>query len=251
MAEYILKEDPTRSEHDSIIDLAFKVWNDRSITTIIRITKGPILGDAPADLEAAISIDKERSWNRHINDPASHKPFVVHVPTGEIVGFIGWKIYTSTPFSKVPSRVQFRSWPEEDKEGRECAEEIVSQCFYPRQSWMNRPMATMDDTTVRQDHQKKGVGSSLVKWGLRKADELGIESFVEATDAGRKLYQKYGFSIIMKVLVDAENGTQERHEMIQKLTPQPIQYWAMWRPKGGVLMDGATQTLWEAIAIHD
>jgi GNAT superfamily N-acetyltransferase len=77
----------------------------------------------------------------------------------------------------------------------------------------------MDDTSVRQDHQKRGVGTLMLKWGMEKADELNVECYVEATDAGRNLYQKFGFSTILKVLVDAENGSQKRHEMIQKLTP--------------------------------
>lgn len=108
----------------------------------------------------------------------------------------------------------------------------------------------MDDTTVDPNHQRKGVGSLLVNWGVQKADELGIECFVEATDPGSMLYQKFGFTNLMKVLVDAENGTKERHEMIKKLAPQPVKYWAMWRPKGGMLRDGAPQTLWEAIATY-
>lgn len=142
MSEYILKENPTRSEHDAIIDLTFKVWNDPSIPSIIRIYHGPFIGDSSQDLETTIRVDKERSWDRHINDPASHKPFVVHVPTGEIVGSIAWKIYTSAPFPKVLTRTKFPWWPKEDREGRECAEEILNQCFYPRASWMNRPMAS-------------------------------------------------------------------------------------------------------------
>jgi len=52
---------------------------------------------------------------------------------------------------------------------------------------------------------------------------------------------------LMKVLVDAENGGKKSHDMVQKLTPQPIQYWAMWRLKGGVVKDGNPKTIWEAI----
>ncbi|PQE03915.1 hypothetical protein CJF31_00003023 [Rutstroemia sp. NJR-2017a BVV2] len=237
-------------EHDAIIELTFKVWYDPSITSIIRINHGPFLGSSAEDIQATIAVDKERSWNRHVNDPASHKPFVVHVPTGEIIGSIAWKIYTWTPFPPVPTRVKLPWWPESDKEGKECAEEIINQCFYPRASWMNRPMATMDDTSVRQDHQRRGVGKMLVDWGVKKADALGIECYVEATDAGSNLYQKFGFGRLSKILVDAENGTKERHEMIQKLTPNPVQYWAMWRPKGGIVKDGEPQTLWEAMAAH-
>jgi len=106
----------------------------------------------------------------------------------------------------------------------------------------------MDDTTVRSGRQRKGVGKMLVKWGVQKADEFGIECFVEATDAGQKLHSKFGFSTLLKVLVGAEYGTKVRHEMIQKLSPQPVQYWAMWRPKS---KNGAPQTLWEAIAVHE
>lgn len=108
--------------------------------------------------------------------------------------------------------------------------------------------AGMDDTSVREDHQRKGVGSLMLAWGAKKADEMNVECFVEATDAGRQLYEKFGFTTLTKILVDVENGTKERHEMIQKLIPAPIQYWAMWRPKGGVVKTGQPRTLWEAIA---
>ncbi|CAG8956650.1 hypothetical protein HYFRA_00011961 [Hymenoscyphus fraxineus] len=247
MADYYLKEVKTREEHDALIELTFQVWNDPSITSLIRLNHGPFLGESPSDIEATISIDKERSWNAHQSDPASHKTIVMHVPTGEVVGSLCWKVYTSAPFPDGAPRIQLPYWSENDKEGRECSEEILTQCFYPRASWMNTPMIAMDDTSVRQDHQRKGIGSLMLEWGMKKAEELSVECYVEATDAGRHLYQKYGFAILMKVLVDAENGTSERHEMIQKLTPQPTQYWAMWRPNGGVVKDGAPRTLWEAI----
>jgi hypothetical protein len=140
MSDYILKEVRTRAEHDALIDLTFQVWNDPSITSIIRINHGPFLGDSSTDIEATIAIDKERSWNGHVNDPASVKTIVEHIPTGEIVGSICWKIYTSAPFPNGAPRIEVSYWPESDKAGKECAEEILSQCFYPRASWMNRPM---------------------------------------------------------------------------------------------------------------
>lgn len=98
MADYLLKEVATREEHDALIDLTFQVWNDPSITTIIRIKSGPFLGDSKAALEATIAIDKQRKWDAHNADPASHKIIVVHVPTDEVVGSICWKVYTSAPF---------------------------------------------------------------------------------------------------------------------------------------------------------
>jgi hypothetical protein len=140
MPDYVLKEVSTRDEHDALIDLTFQVWNDSSITSIIRINHGPFLGDSPSDLASTIAKDKERSWNAHQNDPASHKTIVTHVPSGDVVGSISWKIYTSAPFPNGAPRIKLEDWPSDDREGRECAEEILTQCFYPRASWMNTPM---------------------------------------------------------------------------------------------------------------
>lgn len=98
MADYLLKEVTTREEHDALIDLSFQIWNNPSITSIIRINHGPFLGESPADLEATIAIDKQRQWDAHDGDPASRKTIVMHVPTGDVVGSICWHFYTSAPF---------------------------------------------------------------------------------------------------------------------------------------------------------
>jgi len=79
----------------------------------------------------------------------------------------------------------------------------------------------MDDNSVHPEHQQKGVGSMLLEYGVRKADELGIECFVEVTDEGMGLYKKFGFMTLTKILVDAENGTTARHEIIQSLRHSP------------------------------
>lgn len=35
----------------------------------------------------------------------------------------------------------------------------------------------------------------MLKWGTRKADDLGLEAFVESTEIGRKAYEKHGFRV--------------------------------------------------------
>jgi len=82
MSEYLLTEVRTRAEHDALIDLTFQIWNDPSITSIIRITHSPFIED---DLQATIGADKEISWIAHIDDPASYKTIVVHVPSSQVV----------------------------------------------------------------------------------------------------------------------------------------------------------------------
>lgn len=46
---------------------------------------------------------------------------------------------------------------------------------------------------VDPPHQRRGAGALLVKWGLELADKAQLASFLEASDAGKKLYTSLGF----------------------------------------------------------
>lgn len=51
----------------------------------------------------------------------------------------------------------------------------------------------------------------MLEWGTRKADELGLESFVESTEMARRTYEKQGFYVIGDFYLDAqeENPSKE------------------------------------------
>jgi GNAT superfamily N-acetyltransferase len=49
---------------------------------------------------------------------------------------------------------------------------------------------------VRSAYRRRGAGSLMVQWGVEKADEMGIESFVEASWYGSQVYRKHGFLYI-------------------------------------------------------
>lgn len=44
-------------------------------------------------------------------------------------------------------------------------------------------------------HERKGAGKMLLEWGCKKADEQGLDAYLDATPIGRPLYQRYGFVI--------------------------------------------------------
>ncbi|KAH8698934.1 acyl-CoA N-acyltransferase [Talaromyces proteolyticus] len=52
---------------------------------------------------------------------------------------------------------------------------------------------SLDLLVVDKEHQGKGIGKALLQWGLDQADRLGLIAYLEATQEGRPLYEKYGF----------------------------------------------------------
>ena len=50
--------------------------------------------------------------------------------------------------------------------------------------------------------QKRGAGGQLVKWGTRRADELGLPTYLESSSAGHRFYQSHGFKDIEILQVD-------------------------------------------------
>lgn len=52
------------------------------------------------------------------------------------------------------------------------------------------------------EQQKRGAGSMLLKWGADEADRLGLPSYLEASEAGRPLYEKFGYETVDVLHVD-------------------------------------------------
>ena len=46
---------------------------------------------------------------------------------------------------------------------------------------------------VGPEWQRMGVGRKLLEWGLEKADREGLECWIEASPAGKPLYEKVGW----------------------------------------------------------
>ena len=93
--------------------------------------------------------------------------------------------------------------------------------------------------------QRCGVGRVLMDWGLVKMDGLGLESFIEATDSGKRLYARRGYRSVEKVSVDVDRANPSAEW--KKLSGQlmPIGYTAMWRPEEGIWRDGEPQSTWD------
>lgn len=81
----------------------------------------------------------------------------------------------------------------------------------------------------------------LLEWGTQKADELGLEAFVESTDDGKPCYERHGFTYMSTFYLNSakRNPSKKWMEMESELRT-PIHAHLMWRPKGGNFQEGET-----------
>lgn len=55
----------------------------------------------------------------------------------------------------------------------------------------------LDMLGAHPDYHGRGIGSMLLKWGLDRADQEGLETYLSASPSGRPLYEKRGFKVLL------------------------------------------------------
>lgn len=65
-----------------------------------------------------------------------------------------------------------------------------------------RPYMVLDTLVTHPEHHRRGAGGMLVAWGCEQADKRGVEAYLEASEMGAPLYERYGFRARKTVQVD-------------------------------------------------
>ncbi|EOA84716.1 hypothetical protein ACJQWK_06718 [Exserohilum turcicum] len=83
-----------------------------------------------------------------------------------------------------------------------------------------RPYYVLDTLVTLDQHQRRGAGSMLVRWGCEKADEAGVEAFLEASPMGAPVYARHGFVPVKEVELDLRRwGGKEKLDFILMIRP--------------------------------
>ncbi|CEJ80261.1 hypothetical protein VHEMI00457 [[Torrubiella] hemipterigena] len=61
------------------------------------------------------------------------------------------------------------------------------------EKYEGKPLLYLSLLATHPDHQGRGAGHMILKWGEEEAARLGLTSYLEATAAGRPLYEKHGY----------------------------------------------------------
>jgi GNAT superfamily N-acetyltransferase len=99
---------------------------------------------------------------------------------------------------------------------------------------------------VLPDYRQQGIADMLLVEECRRADELGLEAYMEAVTAmGVPIFMRHGFIPFKKVTVEpkTENPNEEWNDMETKM--QPLRFWPMWRPAYGKFTPGVTIPPWK------
>ncbi|PSK56908.1 hypothetical protein B9Z65_6532 [Elsinoe australis] len=149
-----------------------------------------------------------RAWSREGSLKAiqsdDHFYFLLRdtsLPNAPAIGCIRWQL-VSKP--KAPEEMD----AEEEKAAKERSSENVpgvrherfddfrtAQFKAKRMYLANRPYLYLKAICTHPDHQRKGAGKVMMRWGLKKADELGVPMYLEASAAGQHLYEQSGFVV--------------------------------------------------------
>lgn len=110
--------------------------------------------------------------------------------TDTIVAWARWNFYVDSVTADQTA------WP---KEWSESANVPLCEYFFgamdaKRDKHMKgKAFFLMGILVTMPEYQGKGIGSSLLRWGLEVADEKGVECWIDASPMGVELYKRLGF----------------------------------------------------------
>ncbi|KAH9901901.1 hypothetical protein F4778DRAFT_781784 [Xylariomycetidae sp. FL2044] len=117
-----------------------------------------------------------------------------------VVGLAVWTHMTEAPPADLvraegSADVVREVWPDEGGD-REFMARLWREYVVPRTRAIagsgGKGVYVLELLAVDPEYQGKGAGTALVEWGTGAADRQGIKSIVEATPAGRRVYEKCG-----------------------------------------------------------
>ena len=78
---------------------------------------------------------------------------------------------------------------------------------------------------VDPEYQRQGIGSLLLKWGVKKADELGANIWLTSTPKAASTYERNGWKVMERYEVDlGRHGGEGLY----------VRRWMLREPKGSV-----------------
>ncbi|KAK7752959.1 hypothetical protein SLS62_005118 [Diatrype stigma] len=202
----------------------------------------PIHGDTHDAREEAIAECAIRLHSWHTEDPTSYWQKMVDTDTGGVAGGALWNIHKEKP-STNEHQMEVTWFP--DDGSRRFAEQIVAIHSAPRVRIGQRSQVYLFILFTHPDYRRRGIGQKFMDWGMAKADDMGVELFLDSTPIGRPLYDANGFIEVEKnVIIPRTHDPDDAWRATEKKAGHST-WFLMWRPPVGNYEEGKTVKPWE------
>ncbi|MCJ1313766.1 hypothetical protein MMC25_007446 [Agyrium rufum] len=102
--------------------------------------------------------------------------------------------------------------------------------------WPEKPLiAKIEQIVTHPDHRRRGIANLLVKWGLEKADALGLETFVQGVPNSLPFYEAVGFVVTDRI--EPDMSTSHPNAEWKEFQKLDMHLYFLWRPVGGGARD--------------
>ncbi|KAJ2983913.1 hypothetical protein NQ176_g343 [Zarea fungicola] len=140
--------------------------------------------DRPAHTKGSIAY-----WN---HDTISYTTKCVDTETGNIVGMATWEIYWKPGHEGTFKKPDGIPWLEGEDKAR--CEAIFNPMWDMRaELFGDSKYIYLASIAVHPDYQRRGIGGTLLDWGIDQADKLQVPIYTEASKDGFGLFIAYGF----------------------------------------------------------
>ncbi|KAF7182822.1 hypothetical protein CNMCM7691_002483 [Aspergillus felis] len=189
-------------------------------------------------------VELQRQWSRDDPDVV----WIQAIDTqnnNKVVGGLLMKVHKENrPAQKDDDEHQSAFWYPAGSQ-RKYIDECLRIFTAPHEKYMQRPHVYLYIGFVLPEYRQQGVADMFLADACRRADELGIEAWLESVVAmGVPIYMRHGFIPFRKHAVEpqAERPDDEWKDMEEKM--QPLRFWPMWRPPHGKFVPGETNPPW-------
>jgi len=145
-----------------------------------------------------IALNESKTLKAFKNDPHAQFLKVTDASTGQIIAAAKWLLYPhGNSEEELDEMFQMPTVEQGYKKEWEPVYRHLNE--NRRETVSTRPYFFLSILVTHPEHHRRGAGGMLVKWGTGKADELGIECYLESSIEGRPLYERLGFRVVKEV----------------------------------------------------
>jgi GNAT superfamily N-acetyltransferase len=159
---------------------------------------GLFLSPNPVPSDEYVAHSSQRRRKTILENPHARFMKVVDAASGKMIACGHWDIYPAERTQDQVDKLTHRSPPPADANA-DAWNDFFGYMSEQRNSVLgNRPIALLHTLVTHLDHRRRGAGGMLMERFVADIDAEQLEGYVEASQAGRPLYAKFGFEPVFE-----------------------------------------------------